>query len=245
MWRSCGARLRIPSCSVSPRFRGPSDSGHRIFARISGARSCHVTAGYLTAPSESKRLRSKLYGSANSITSSDGPFAIRLSPQPATTCTLARVGSAHGDAWWAAPWRARTRARSMPGPRGRAGPQPSARLFPTPRLGLSPHSVVVNQEERDLSFAEFGGQQRPYAAPRQQATLEESRKFPIPLVGRQGLEPWTIGLKVRGGASTAVHGCTDSGHLRQFSQPRTATDRGGFSLVTVPITVPRAGRCLI
>ena len=66
-----------------------------------------------------------------------------------------------------------------------------------PALTLRVYAHAMREEEPDLSFAEFGGQQRPYTAPRQQATLEESRKFPISLVGRVGLEPTTNGLKER------------------------------------------------
>ena len=62
-----------------------------------------------------------------------------------------------------------------------------------PALTLRIYSHVLKSEERDLSFAEFGPK-RPLPKSKQ---TTESRNLLKLLVGRQGLEPWTIGLKAR------------------------------------------------
>ena len=64
-------------------------------------------------------------------------------------------------------------------------------------LTLRVYAHAIQDEESDLSFANFGDSKRLYPAP---AELAESAKRHNPaksLVGRQGLEPWTIGLKAR------------------------------------------------
>ena len=62
-----------------------------------------------------------------------------------------------------------------------------------PVLTLRVYSHVLKSEERDLSFAEFGPK-RPLLKSKQ---MNESRNPLKSMVGRQGLEPWTIGLKAR------------------------------------------------
>jgi integrase len=64
-------------------------------------------------------------------------------------------------------------------------------------LTLRVYAHAIQDEESDLSFANFGDSKRFYPAP---AELAESAERCNPLksmVGRQGLEPWTIGLKAR------------------------------------------------
>ena len=66
-----------------------------------------------------------------------------------------------------------------------------------PALTLRVYAHAMREEETDLSFAEFGDPGRPYTAP---AETNERDEFANPtdlLVGRQGLEPWTLGLKAR------------------------------------------------
>jgi integrase len=66
-----------------------------------------------------------------------------------------------------------------------------------PALTLRVYAHAMTGEERDLSFAEFDAPGRPYTAPASEPDSDEPRKSPDSLVGRQGLEPWTIGLKAR------------------------------------------------
>jgi len=66
-----------------------------------------------------------------------------------------------------------------------------------PALTLRVYAHAMPEEESDLSFAEFGDPGRPYTAPAVAGVGEEVRNLPEPLVGRQGLEPWTLGLKAR------------------------------------------------
>ena len=64
-------------------------------------------------------------------------------------------------------------------------------------MTLRTYAHALREEETDLSFAEFGGPGRPYAAPQSEGASEEARNPPESLVGRQGLEPWTLGLRER------------------------------------------------
>jgi hypothetical protein len=66
-----------------------------------------------------------------------------------------------------------------------------------PALTLRVYAHAMPGEERDLSFAEFGGPGRPYTAPESGSPESDSRNPVSSLVGRQGLEPWTLGLKAR------------------------------------------------
>ena len=66
-----------------------------------------------------------------------------------------------------------------------------------PALTLRVYAHAMREEEPDLSFAEFGGPGRPYTAPAIADVAEEVANPSEPLVGRQGLEPWTLGLKAR------------------------------------------------
>ena len=54
----------------------------------------------------------------------------------------------------------------------------------------------MREEDTDLSFAEFGGSERLYPAPDDEATDAEDVSL-WNLVGREGLEPSTLGLKAR------------------------------------------------
>ncbi len=58
----------------------------------------------------------------------------------------------------------------------------------------------MKEEPGDLSFVEFGGPGRPYTAPLSEEPNAESDNALNSLVGRQGLEPWTLGLKEQSGA---------------------------------------------
>ena len=69
-----------------------------------------------------------------------------------------------------------------------------------PALTLRVYAHAMREEEPDLSFAEFGGSERLYPAPGGEAEDAELRNPATLLVGRQGLEPWTLGLKEQGGA---------------------------------------------
>ncbi len=73
-----------------------------------------------------------------------------------------------------------------------------------PELTLRVYAHALREEEEDLSFLDFGdtrrhpgGTKRAMApgtrTPRRATPREDSRS----LVGRQGLEPWTLGLKAR------------------------------------------------
>jgi len=64
-----------------------------------------------------------------------------------------------------------------------------------PALTLRVYAHAMREEEPDLSFAEFGGPGRLYPAPPDEAEDADLRNFPEPLVGREGLEPSTLGLK--------------------------------------------------
>jgi len=66
-----------------------------------------------------------------------------------------------------------------------------------PALTLRTYAHALREEETDLSFAEFGGPGRPYTAPETEEATDEASNPPESLVGRQGLEPWTLGLKAR------------------------------------------------
>ena len=68
-----------------------------------------------------------------------------------------------------------------------------------PALTLRTYAHSMREEESDLSFADFGGSKRLYPAPAESNADTESPNPAKPLVGRQGLEPWTIGLKERNG----------------------------------------------
>jgi integrase len=72
-----------------------------------------------------------------------------------------------------------------------------------PALTMRVYAHAMREEETDLSFAEFGsmrdGARRLYASPESDDPRSQSRKRPESLVGRQGLEPWTNGLKERNG----------------------------------------------
>lgn len=70
-----------------------------------------------------------------------------------------------------------------------------------PALTLRVYAHAMRGEESDLSFAEFGGSERLYPAPASDAETEVAPNCPESLVGRQGIEPWTNGLKARCSAS--------------------------------------------
>ena len=55
----------------------------------------------------------------------------------------------------------------------------------------------MQNEESDLSFANFGDSKRLYPAPAESDASAKKCNLAKSLVGRQGLEPWTIGLKAR------------------------------------------------
>ncbi len=86
-----------------------------------------------------------------------------------------------------------------------------------PALTLRVYAHAMKSEEKDLSFLDFGGPGRPYTAPEpggksntfvspRNSGLDGSPGFArfhssfnaiAEMVGRQGLEPWTIGLRER------------------------------------------------
>jgi hypothetical protein len=66
-----------------------------------------------------------------------------------------------------------------------------------PGFTLRVYAHAMRDDESDLSFAEFGGSERLYPAPADGVEAGASRNTPASLVGRQGLEPWTLGLKER------------------------------------------------
>jgi hypothetical protein len=66
-----------------------------------------------------------------------------------------------------------------------------------PALTLRTYAHSLRESEPDLTFAEFGGSERLYPAPAELAESAKQRNSAKTLVGRQGLEPWTIGLKAR------------------------------------------------
>ncbi len=66
-----------------------------------------------------------------------------------------------------------------------------------PALTLRVYAHAIQDEESDLSFANFGDSKRLYPAPPELAESAKQRNPAKSLVGRQGLEPWTIGLKAR------------------------------------------------
>ena len=66
-----------------------------------------------------------------------------------------------------------------------------------PALTLRVYAHAIQDEESDLSFANFGDSKRLYPAPAELTESAKQRNSAKTLVGRQGLEPWTIGLKAR------------------------------------------------
>ncbi len=66
-----------------------------------------------------------------------------------------------------------------------------------PALTLRVYAHAMQEEERDLSFAEFGDPRRPYTAPADEADSADDANYLESLVGRGGLEPPTLGLKAR------------------------------------------------
>ena len=66
-----------------------------------------------------------------------------------------------------------------------------------PALTLRLYAHAIQDEESDLPFANFGDSKRLYPAPAEFAESAKRRSPANSLVGRQGLEPWTIGLKAR------------------------------------------------
>jgi hypothetical protein len=66
-----------------------------------------------------------------------------------------------------------------------------------PALTLRTYAHAMKNEESDLSFANFGDSKRLYPAPTESTASAEQRNSLKSMVGRQGLEPWTIGLKAR------------------------------------------------
>ncbi len=66
-----------------------------------------------------------------------------------------------------------------------------------PALTLRVYAHAIQDEESDLSFANFGDSKRLYPAPAELAETAKRHNTAKSLVGRQGLEPWTIGLKAR------------------------------------------------
>ncbi len=61
-----------------------------------------------------------------------------------------------------------------------------------PALTLRVYAHAIQDEESDLSFANFGGSKRLYPAPTNSTASAKRRNPAKSLVGRQGLEPWTI-----------------------------------------------------
>ena len=55
----------------------------------------------------------------------------------------------------------------------------------------------MREDEQDLGFAEFGDSKRLHPSPTERETSDGTPDPAEFLVGRQGLEPWTLGLKVR------------------------------------------------
>jgi len=66
-----------------------------------------------------------------------------------------------------------------------------------PALTLRVYAHAMPGEQSDLSFADFGGSERLYTAPGNEGEEAEARNTATSLVGRQGLEPRTLGLKAR------------------------------------------------
>ena len=64
---------------------------------------------------------------------------------------------------------------------------------------LAPPDLLTDlrEDDQDLSFAEFGDSGRLYPSPTKSADLSDEANPAESLVGRQGLEPWTLGLKAR------------------------------------------------
>ncbi len=60
-----------------------------------------------------------------------------------------------------------------------------------PALTLCVYAHAIQNEESDLSFANFGDSKRLYPAPTELAESAKRRNPASSLVGRQGLEPWT------------------------------------------------------
>ncbi len=87
-----------------------------------------------------------------------------------------------------------TPARVTPGRETCASSKTRSR---TPRRSPSPARAWHRRQGFDLSFAEFGDPERPYTAAADVADLDEASNPSNLLVGRQGLEPWTLGLKGR------------------------------------------------
>jgi hypothetical protein len=61
-----------------------------------------------------------------------------------------------------------------------------------PALTRRVYAHAIQDEESDLSFANFGDSKRLYPAPAESAESAMRRNPSKPLVGRQGLEPWTL-----------------------------------------------------
>jgi hypothetical protein len=68
-----------------------------------------------------------------------------------------------------------------------------------PGFTLRVYAHATRENESDLSFADFGGSKRLNPAPAKGEADAESRNTAASLVGRQGLEPWTLGLEDRRG----------------------------------------------
>ena len=58
----------------------------------------------------------------------------------------------------------------------------------------------MREEESDPSFADFGGSKRLYPAPAEAREWDEPPNPGKSVVGRQGLDPRTLRLKVMSGA---------------------------------------------
>ena len=66
-----------------------------------------------------------------------------------------------------------------------------------PALTLRVYAHALREDDQDLSFAEFGDSRRLYPSPTKSADLGDEANSADFLVGREGLEPSTLGLKAR------------------------------------------------
>ncbi len=66
-----------------------------------------------------------------------------------------------------------------------------------PSLTLRVYAHAIRESEPDLSFVDFDVTRRRYPSPTSDASSGDDTNPARSLVGRQGLEPWTLGLKAR------------------------------------------------
>ncbi len=64
-----------------------------------------------------------------------------------------------------------------------------------PALTLRVYAHAIRESEPDLSFVDFDVTRRRYPSPTSAASSGDDTNPARSLVGRQGLEPWTLGLK--------------------------------------------------